>query len=89
MCGTGEVHYLTRDRPDGGIGRRRGLKIPHGLAVCEFESRSRHEGPFIGEICGGAWFFGGWVGGAYFFGEGVEEVKITLLGRVGWARNAQ
>ncbi len=28
--------------PDGGIGRRRGLKIPRCSAPCEFESRSGH-----------------------------------------------
>jgi len=73
----------------------RGLKIPHGLAVCEFESRSGHEGPFHPRNrVGRALFFGVvWrgvllrIGGrrsknAYFWGtiQGPQVILALLVG---------
>ena len=37
------IRKQLKKRLGGGIGRRKGLKIPRCLALCEFDSRPRHQ----------------------------------------------
>ena len=41
------VYLLNYFSPGGGIGRRKGLKIPRGNTSCRFESGPRHQIPTV------------------------------------------
>ena len=58
----------------GGIGRRKGLKIPWGLSPCEFDSRPRHH-----KIKGLAVS-----AGSFFCGKNGHCAKNVLIGNLSW-----